>query len=113
MVLHLGGCGRVGHRHNTLNGLAPEPTRSRGQTSSGGVLEHNVPRPHRISYTHNTHHPHYRQHDLLSQQPSYSRYRQPPRPIQLDAAAWTGTNRATFSQERAKFSAAPGNIIYT
>ena len=32
MVLHLGGCGRVGHRHNTLNGLAPEPTRSRGQT---------------------------------------------------------------------------------
>ena len=30
MVLHLGGCGRVGHRHNTLNGLAPEPLKGPG-----------------------------------------------------------------------------------
>ena len=38
MVLHLGGCGRVGHRHNTRN--------------KGWGPEHNRSRPHPFTYTH-------------------------------------------------------------
>ena len=59
----------------SADGTAPGrvwESRTPPQHTYGGVLEHNVPRPHRISYTHNTHHPSYHSPDLLSQQPSCS-----------------------------------------
>ena len=45
----------------SADGTAPGrvwESRTPPQHTYGGVLEQKVPRPHRISYTHNTHHPH-------------------------------------------------------